>query len=347
MPPSYAPAAHGATPVALTGVGKRHAAALRTPAPPVARRRRRHPFRALLLVILVLLLAWPVGLLLWANGKIQHIEALSGAANTAGTTYLLAGSDSRADGAVADGTAGQRSDTIMVMQVPSSGTASLVSLPRDTLVEIPGHGLNKLNAAYSLGGPELLTQTVEGLTGLTVDHYIEIGMGGVKNVVDAVGGVELCYDRDVADELSGLQWTAGCHTADGTTALAFARMRYSDPLGDLGRAERQRQVVSAVVQEVATPATLLNPADQVQLIDAGTGSLVVDTDTNIIDLGQMALGFRAATGPEGVVGTPPVGDPDYHPGGIGSTILLDQELAPVFFERMRDGELAQADVGGS
>ncbi|WP_230977322.1 LCP family protein [Georgenia yuyongxinii] len=300
----------------------------------------------ILVVLLMLLIAWPVGLLVWANGKIQHTEALSGAPNTPGTTYLLAGSDSRADGAVADPTEGQRSDTIMVMHVPASGPAALISLPRDTLVEIPGGGLNKLNAAYSQGGAPLLVETVEGLTGLTMDHYVEIGMGGVRDVVDAVGGVNLCLDYDVVhDEFSGLEWVAGCHDADGTTALAFARMRYSDPQGDIGRGQRQRQVIGAVVKEVAKPATLVNPVDQVQLIDAGTNALVVDTDTGIIDLARMALAFRGATGPDGIVGAPPIASMDYRPGGgLGSTVLLDQEKAPVFFQKLRDGELTAADV---
>lgn len=314
-------------------------------ATPTARRRRRHrPVLVILVLLLAVLIAWPVGLMIWANGKIQHTEALSGAADTPGITYLLAGSDSRADGAVADPTEGQRSDTIMVMHVPESGTPSLTSLPRDTYVEIPGNGMNKLNASYSLGGAPLLVQTVEGLTGLTMDHYIEIGMGGVESVVEGVGGVELCLDYDVADELSGLNWTAGCHEADGPTALAFARMRYSDPTGDIGRSARQRQVVSAVVSKVSDPATLVNPGKQVDLIDAGVGALLVDTDTGIIDLARMALAFRNATGEGGIIGTPPIADLDYRPGGIGAAVLLDEARAPGFFEKMRAGQLTAEDV---
>ncbi|GAA1628732.1 hypothetical protein GCM10009790_09020 [Georgenia ruanii] len=356
-PPSYSP---GGRPAASAPTGTRlYEPTGRRPAPsapprpyratppaPVAgrRRRRRRPLTVLLVVLLVLLIAWPVGLLVWADGKIQHTEALSGASNTPGTTYLIAGSDSRADGTIPDGTEGQRTDSIMLLQQPASGPAALISLPRDTYVEIPGHGGNKLNAAYALGGAPLLVQTVEHLTGLTVDHYVQIGMGGVQQVVDAVGGVELCLDYNVSDPESMLEWTAGCHIADGPTALAFSRMRKQDPKGDIGRAERQRQVVGAVVKKVATPATLLNPADQVKLLDAGTGALVVDTDTGIVDLGRMALAFRAATGPNGIVGTPPVANLNYRPGRIGSAVLLDQDKAPTFFQRMRDGQLTAADV---
>lgn len=297
-----------------------------------------------LALVLALLLAWPIGLLFWANGKIVHTPALSGGASTPGTTYLLVGSDSRADGTVTDGAEGQRSDTILVLHVAPNGNAAMVSLPRDTYVQIEGHGGNKLNAAYSYGAGPLLTTTVEGLTGLTVDHYVEIGMGGVVSIVDAVGGVNLCLDYDVNDELSQLVWTAGCHDADGTTALAFARMRFSDPLGDIGRQARQRQVIAAVVREAATPATALNPFQQIRLIDAGTGALATDEGTGIVDLARLALAFRSATGDGGVTGTPPIADFDYHPGGVGSTVLLDETLAPQFFEKLANGELTQEDI---
>src|SRR5699024_8003411 len=156
---------------------------------------------------------------------------------------------------VQDGVEGSRSDSILVLHVPESGTSSLVSLPRDTLVEIPGVGENKINAAYPLGGAELLVETVEGLLGLTVDHYVEIGRSGPANGVATVGGIELCLDYDVQDEYSGLGWTAGCHVSDGDTALAFARMRYSDPTGDIGRGERQRQVIGGIAEAVASPGT--------------------------------------------------------------------------------------------
>lgn len=312
------------------------------PSAPQSRRRNRLPI--VVALSLALILAWPIGLLVSANGKVVHTPALSGAAGTPGTTYLLVGSDSRADGTVTDGAQGQRSDTILVLHVASNGNAAMISLPRDTFVQIEGYGGNKINAAYSFGGGPLLVSTVEGLTGLTVDHYVEVGMGGVVSIVDAVGGVNLCLDYDVSDELSQLVWTAGCHDVDGTTALAFARMRYSDPLGDIGRQARQRQVIAAVVREAATPATALNPFQQLRLIDAGTGALATDDATGIVDLARLALAFRAATGEGGVTGGPPIADFDHHPGGVGSTVLLDEARTPQFFEKLRDGALTTADI---
>ncbi|MFE4464591.1 LCP family protein [Oerskovia sp. NPDC056781] len=296
---------------------------------------------------LVLLVAWPVGLLVWANGKIQHVDALSGAAGTPGTTYLLAGSDARGgDGIAEDGTEGARTDTIMILHKPTSGPAALISLPRDTFVEVPGKGPAKLNAAYSWGGAPLLVQTVEGLTGLTVDHFVEIGLGGVTNVVNAVGGVELCLDYDVNDPNSALYWAAGCHEVDGTTALAFARMRYSDPKGDIGRGERQRQVIAAVSQKAVDASLLVRPGDQVSLLGAGIGALEVDEKTGVLDLGRLALAFRAANGPDGITGTPPISNPDYRPGGVGSTVQLDPDLSPPFWTGIRDGKLPAGIVGG-
>src|SRR4029079_11859828 len=99
----------------------------------------------------------------------------------------------------------------------------------------------------------------EGLTGLTVDHYAEIGMAGVEQIVDAVGGVNLCHDADVNDADSGMVWVAGCHDVDGTQALAFARMRKADPTGDVGRALRQRQLIGAVMAQGKPSQTPLPP----------------------------------------------------------------------------------------
>lgn len=270
------------------------------------------------------------------------MEALSGASNTPGTTYLLVGSDSRADGQVTDGAEGQRADTIIILNRAPNGQTAMISLPRDTLVTIPGHGENKLNASYSLGGPTLLVQSVEDLTGLTVDHYMEIGMGGVVTIVDAVGGVELCLDYDVSDELSELEWTAGCHHVDGLTALAFARMRYSDPMGDIGRAARQRQVIGSVVRAAATPSTLLNPVKQVDLISSGVNSFAVDEGTGIVGVARLALAFRAANAEGGFTGAPPISSMGYDAGRIGSVVLLS-DAAPDFFARLASGDLTAAD----
>jgi LCP family protein required for cell wall assembly len=305
-------------------------------------------------LLLLLVIAWPVGLVVWANGKIQHTAALSGAASTPGTTYLLAGSDSREDGVIEDSeTVGARTDTILLLHVPESGPSALISLPRDSYVQIPGYEPSKLNAAYSWGGAPLLVQTVEQLTGMTVDHYVEVGFGGVEQIVDALGGVELCLDGStgitfpVNDEKSGLVWDApGCKTVDGVQALAFSRMRYADPSGDIGRGLRQRQLISAVATKAEDPSLLLKPTTQVDLIRTGTGALTTSDETDVVDLGRLALAFRAATGPEGVTGTPPIRSLDYRPGGVGSTVQLDPDQVDSFFAAVRDGTFAPGSVVG-
>ncbi|MBD7919711.1 LCP family protein [Cellulomonas sp. Sa3CUA2] len=300
-------------------------------------------------MVVLALVAWPVGLLVWANGLLRHVPALSSAPGTPGTTYLLAGSDARGDdgGIGEDGTEGQRTDTILLLHVPQDGPTAMISLPRDTYVDVPGYGPAKLNSAFAWGGAPLLVQTVEGLTGLTIDHYAEIGMGGVAHLVDAVGGVNLCYDGDVDDPDSGMVWSAGCHDVDGTAALAFARMRKADPLGDVGRALRQRQLIGAVMGKVSPRSLALDPGAQVALVEAGTGALTFDEKADVLDVARLALAFRDANGEKGITGTPPIASMDYRPGGIGSTVLLDPDLTPGFFTAVRDGSLPPGPVGGA
>jgi len=308
---------------------------------PRMRRRRR---RKLPVILLILLLAWPVGLLVWANSKINHVDALSQAPSGDYTTYLLAGSDARhTEAASGEATQGARSDSIMLLTIPKGGASSLISIPRDTYVTIPGHGGNKINASYALGGPKLLVETVEGFTGMKVDHYAEIGMDGIADVVDAVGTVNLCMDLSVNDSKSKLEWEPGCHDVDGETALAFGRMRYQDPRGDLGRAERQRQLIQSITKEVAKPSSL-NPARQVKLIDSGLGAIAVDEDSSIITMGKLAWAFRGATGPDGIRGTPPISSTNYQPGGVGSAVLITDEDAAWFFSKVADGSLTDDDV---
>lgn len=313
-----------------------------TPVSPRPRRKKKRRWPLVTLVVILLIAAWPAYLLFDANSHLKRIDALSGTAGTSGTTYLLAGSDSRGDGSVPDDTEGQRADSIMLVHVAPNGQTSNISLPRDTYVEIPGYGWDKLNAAYSYGGPTLLVQTVEQLTGLTVDHYAEIGMGGVSNIVDAVGGVNLCYDRTVNDERSELNWEAGCHDADGKTALAFARMRYSDPLGDIGRAQRQRQVVSKTVSKAMQPATLINPSSALRVERAGASAFTVDEDSSVLDVGKLVLAFRSAQN-SGMTGVPPIEDLGYST-SAGSAVLLEDTTAPDFFAKLRAGTLTKDDL---
>lgn len=310
--------------------------------PPRTRRRRSRiprPMRlgaTLAVLLLVIVLGWGAGLTLWANSRIEHVDALSEAENTPGTTYLIAGSDKRDGEAVnADGTEGARTDTIMLLHKARGGKSYLISLPRDTLVDIPGHGGYKLNAAYSFGGAPLLVETVEEFTGLTIDHYVEIGFDGVSQVVDAVGHVNLCIDQDVDDEKSGLKMTEGCHDVGGEQALAFVRARYFDPTADIGRQARQQQFVSALMDRATSPAVLLNPIAQVRLAGAGSGALTTSDGTGIVDVARMALTARSAMGSGSL--SIPIEDPEYQTNNSGVAILTDDEDIKAFFESVADG----------
>ncbi len=315
-----------------------------SPISPRKRRRSRRWIISILVVLLGAVVGWPLFLLQYGNLKMDHLSALSGAENTPGTTYLIVGSDKRQAEAINDGTEGERADTLMLLQVPESGAPALVSLPRDSWVDIPGYGEDKINASYAIGGPELLVQTVENLSGMTVDHYLEISMFGVQDLVDAVGGINLCLDYDVVhDDFSGLEWQAGCHDVNGNTALAFSRMRYSDPQGDIGRTLRQRQVVTKLIGKAASPSTLINPVRQYTLVGKAASNLTGDESTSLLDIAKAGLGLRSVMGEGGLMGTPPISTIEYWTESGQVAVLLDPNLVDDFFARMRDGQLTSAD----
>ena len=302
-----------------------------------------HKLVSLVVALLVLIVAWGAFLVWDANSHLGRTNALTSGASTPGTTYLLAGSDSRADGAVQDGfDENDRSDTIMLIHVAQNGQATALSIPRDSYVEIPDYGWDKINASFAYGGANLLTQTVENLTGLHVDHYVQVGMGGVANIVNAVGGINVCFDGDVSDDPSGLVWQAGCSDVDGMTALAFSRMRYSDPKGDIGRAERQRQVISKVIDKSASIGTFVNPARTLRLERAGSESFTVDEDSSVVDVAKLVLAFRSASN-NGLIGAPPIDEINYQTDMGTSAVLLEGTTAPDFFEKLRSGTLSTED----
>ena len=300
-------------------------------------------------VVIVVVLALIAARVAWlwndVSSQLHRVDALSGAADTPGETWLIVGSDARG-GAVQDETEGARADSVMLLHKAENGQTSLTSLPRDTFVDIPELGENKINAAYT-GGPKLLVQTMEKLSGLTVDHYVEVGMTGVSQMVDAVGGVDVCWPYSVVDEDSGMVWDVSqgeCQTVDGKKALAYSRMRKSDPTGDVGRGQRQRAVISAVVSKAASPSTIFSFSRQDALVDAGTDVLTVDQSASTMSIAQMVLAFRSASG-SGLTGAPPIEDTAYSPedADIGETVLLRDTTAPDFFAKVRDGKLTAAD----
>jgi LCP family protein required for cell wall assembly len=294
----------------------------RTIAPSRPRRRRWTAKRIILTVLAVMAVYLTAVATVFAT-SVTKVDALPPSdISSSGTNFLLVGSDSRVGLSKAQqkrlhtgSTEGQRTDTIMIMHVPVLGAPTLVSIPRDSWVGIPGYGQGKINSAFAVGGPELLVTTVEQATGLHIDHYVEIGFAGVAQTTDALGGVRLCPDRRYNDANSGLKVKKGCQTMDGKDALAYVRMRYADPRGDLGRVERQQEFISSVAKRSMSPLTWLLPWRAFGAASAAGGSLTVDNGTGIVDdarlgvaMGMISMGIGKAT-------TVPTVEGSYYVGG--------------------------------
>ncbi|MEO5711517.1 MAG: LCP family protein [Nocardioidaceae bacterium] len=301
-----------------SGSGRRPVA----PPPPSGPSRGRRRFRlGWLKIVLAVWLVFLVAVPLIAWSKIDKVDATpSGDRPGAqpGTTYLLVGSDSR-EGLtrkqqLAYGVGrgqGRRTDTIMLLHV-GSGPNMLMSIPRDSIVDVPGHGTTKINSAFAFGGPQLLVRTIEQSTGIRVDDYVEIGFSGFIGVVDAVGGVRICPTQAMKDKLANLDIKKGCQEVQGTEALGYARSRHVSGLGDIARAQHQREVVSAVGSKAASPWTILNPVRYYRLAMAGSDSLRVGDDTGMIATMRFAYAMTRVNGKNGLTCGVPISDLAVH-----------------------------------
>jgi LCP family protein required for cell wall assembly len=321
------------------------------PAARPARRRRpvRNAFRVVA-VLLVLALAWLVGVPAYAWSQVDRVDdapAGKRPTNQPGQTFLLVGSDSRAGLTKAErkrlgtgSSAGQRTDTLMLLYVPPGGQPALISIPRDSYVNIPGNGKNKINAAFAFGGAKLLEQTVEQSTGLRVDGYLEIGFGGFVNVIDALDGIQMCLPKAIKDTDSHLNLPKGCQDLDGTTALGYVRMRKADPRGDLGRVERQRQMLAAVAAKAASPATVLNPVRYWRLNTATAESIRLGQDTSLWQMAALGLAMRKVAAGDGLTLTVPVSDPGALT-PVGSAVLWNDQKAAAMFADIARGDTSK------
>ncbi|MEV0097393.1 LCP family protein [Streptomyces sp. NPDC050738] len=223
---------------------------------------------------------------------------------------LVLGSDSRTgkeNQALGGGeSGGARSDTAMVVHINTDHTeATVVSIPRDTLVTRPScptssggstsvayHAM--FNSAYAVGGPACAVKTVEKMTGVRMDHYMEIDFAGFADLIDALGGVTVTTTQDIDDTRSHLHLEAGTHRLDGKQALAFARTRHGIGNGsDLGRIALQQQLVKAMLQEMSAGNLLTDPLKLYKVADAVTGSLTTDTGLDSLgELTDLAQGLR-------------------------------------------------------
>ncbi|MCX5312729.1 LCP family protein [Streptomyces sp. NBC_00154] len=315
--------------------------------------RRRIKIGALTLVVVVL--AVSIGTYFWADSKLKREVDLSKVIERPGegdgTNYLIVGSDSRAGMSTEDkkrlhtGSAeGKRTDSMMILHDGSNGP-TLISLPRDSNVEIPsykgsdsgklypGRGrFTKLNAAYAEDGPELLVRTVEFNTGLHIDHYVEIGFGGFAKIVDAIGGVELDIPKAFKDKNSGADFQAGKQTLNGEQSLAFVRTRYAFAGSDLDRTKNQQKFLAALASQTATPSTILNPFKLYPTMGAGLDTLIVDKDMSLWDLGNMFFAMKGVTGGDGKSMNMPIS------GSTGGNLVWDKAKVKQLVQQLNDDE---------
>ncbi|EGO8568274.1 LCP family protein [Enterococcus faecalis] len=202
-------------------------------------------------------------------------------------SVLLMGIDTGDLGRVDQG----RSDTMMVATVsPEDKQTTIVSIPRDTYVEIVGHNTtDKINHAYAFGGAAMAMDTVQNYLDIPIDHYVSINMKGLKELVDAVGGIEV--NNDITFSQDGYDFTIGKTTLDGDQALAYSRMRYEDPNGDYGRQERQRKIVEGIARKVLSLNGISNNQSVLNALETN-----MRTDMSFTDMRKIAFDYRDAFG---------------------------------------------------
>lgn len=363
--PQSLPTAHRAGPAYRGGPSHQGAPAHRgapAPAPSPRRRTRRRRTLVGLGLLLLALLAW-AGFMVWVPlNAWDHVPRVGNnpqgqrPVDTRGYNYLLVGSDSR-EGLTpeqqqqlstgpADG--GKRTDSILLVHVSQSGgKPSIISIPRDSYVPIPGKGSNKINASYAFGGAKLLTETVEQLTGIHVDGYVEIGFGGFASIVDSLGGVDICVATDMQDPLAGIDLKKGCQTLSGPQALGYVRSRYNDPRGDLGRADRQRQFLGAVMKKAVTPSTVLPPWRYKGFADAAAGGLTVGETTSLSDAVRVLQAMRSVSNGDGLSLTVPVENAALQTRNAGVAVKLNSEQARTLFTMLRNDEPMSVPPAGT
>lgn len=267
-------------------------------------------------------------------------------------TFLVVGSDDReglsreqaqelGTGTAAVSGSGERSDTMMLVHLSADRkSVTVVSLPRDSYVTIPAYTddsgerhpeqKNKLNAAFALGGAPLLIDTVNDITGLAIDHYMEVGFAGVVKMVDALGGVDVCLPTAVDDYRSGLALDAGTSHVDGIMGLAYVRARYIDPSADLGRMERQQRFLGSMFQRATSLGVLLNPVKLDAFLKAALSSVKLDEDMTRDMLLDLADDLQSLSPQDLRFLTVPIDNPDLAT-PVGSAVVWDKPKARQVF----------------
>jgi LCP family protein required for cell wall assembly len=234
-------------------------------------------------------------------------------------------------------------DTMMVLHLPAGGGApTVISFPRDSWVDIPGHGQGKLNSAFADGaaaggdaaGMRLLIQTIQNLTGLTIDHFVRVSLLGFYDIATVLGPIQVCLDQPAHDSYSGIDLPAGVSTLDAQQALSFVRQRHGLPRGDLDREVRQQYFLSTELHKVLSAGTLLNPAKTQALLSAVSSSIQTDPGLDLLGLAGRFQSLSAdkvtyTTIP--ITGTPTITDAH---GDAVSVVSVDLAALPGFIDRV-------------
>jgi LCP family protein required for cell wall assembly len=304
------------------------------------------------------------------SAAIPRVDAFAGLENrpkkeSSAVNYLIVGSDTR-EGLSreeikrlkvggTDVAAGKRSDTMLLIHISKKrDKAAIISIPRDSYALIPEHNnsqskvipaaYSKINSAYNWGGAPLLIETLEGMSDLRIDHYVELNFVGFVRMVDALGGVEICTKKDINDPKSHLTLPAGTHVLDGVDSLKFVRTRVFDGLGDLGRMKRQQEFASAMLRKATSAGVLLNPVKMVDFINSALDSVVTDEGLSQGDLLTLGKQLRNLSASNVRTLTIPLKYYNYNKNGVSAAVLWDPVLAPELFERIKNDEALIEEV---
>lgn len=333
---------------------RRRTRAEKVVSPAAAQRRRRRILTWTAVTVVLLLLAGAVGAFAYMRRITDKINSVFNSnpelaallqqdqpsAPTEPFYMVLMGSDTRS------GETQQRSDSLMVARIdPVKKKIQLISIPRDSRVDIPGHGTTKINAAAAYGGPTLVIKTVKELTGLPISHYVNINFRGFRDVVDAIGGVWVNVDRDIYDTQAsafGKKYATlkkGYQKLDGAHALTFARTRHFYAAGDYQRMKNQQTLIKAIAKQALSMSSVFRAS---AIIDAVADNL--DTDMTPAQLADLALQFKGMDSKSIESATAPSA-PKYID-GVSYVILNDTDFSAMI-SRMKKGQPLEPAEGST